>query len=79
MRDSTLSFWSEETLTFVKRINLKKKVRQLVIDKSCRFFATLTENGSVDVWKLTGHEAKPFWSLEFESVKQIEANNFTEN
>ena len=69
VRDSTLNFWSEETLTFVKRVALKKKVRQIIVDKSYRYFASLTEQGSVDVWKLTGHEAKLFWSLEFESVK----------
>ena len=78
-RDSVLTFWNEETLQFVKRVPLKNKIRHVIVDKSNRYFATLTEQGSVDVWKLTGHDAKLFWSLAFQGVRQIEVNTCTEN
>ena len=41
--------------------------------------AVLTEQGSVEVWKMKGFDAKYEWSLDFKSVSRIEANPTIEN
>lgn len=51
----------------------------VVFESSCRYLASLTVQGSVEVWKLKGLDAKYEWGLEFNSVTQIEANACVEN
>ena len=41
--------------------------------------AALTEDGSVEIWKLKGQDAKYQWGLNFNSVTDIEANSSVEN
>ena len=41
--------------------------------------ASLSEKGSVEVWRLKGMDARYDWSLNFKSVRKIEANAAIEN
>jgi hypothetical protein len=62
---------------------LNSPSKKVVFEKSNRYFAALTEAGSVEVWSVKGtgeaaHEAHQ-WDLNFKSVKDIQVNSSKEN
>lgn len=55
------------------------KIDKIIFEQSCRYMAGMTSEGKVEVWKLKTKDAKFHWSLNFDSVTQIESNPLKEN
>ena len=53
---------------------LNNDSKKIVYESSYRFLASLTVNGSVEVWKTKGSQEKHWWDLDFKSVSNIENN-----
>mmetsp|Transcript_10247 Transcript_10247/g.12790 ORF Transcript_10247/g.12790 Transcript_10247/m.12790 type:complete len:165 (+) Transcript_10247:226-720(+) len=75
-----VSFWSHESwqLAYQFRLN-RADTKRVVFESSSRYLAALAENGSVEVWRLKGMDARYDWGLQFKSASHIEANTAIEN
>jgi len=64
-----LSFWNKDNWQFEYAFKMNStNVQKVVFEQSCRYVAGLTDQGSVEVWKLKANDAKYHWSLNFKSV-----------
>jgi len=66
-----VSFWRQNTFEFVHQVTLNNAVSRVVFEKSHRFMAALTAEGSVEVWSMRGQHASHQWDLNFKSVSDI--------
>jgi len=78
-KGGVLSFWDQETFTFLYSFRLKEPSKKVVFETSMRYLASLSENGGVEVWKIKGMHEKHEWNLSFNSVKDIINNPSKEN
>jgi WD40 repeat protein len=58
---------------------LNKTSKKVVFESSYRYLASLSIDGSVEVWKIKGNEEKHWWDLNFKSVGDIQNNSTKEN
>jgi hypothetical protein len=77
--NGVLSFWNQETLEFLYSLKLNSTSKKVVFESSMRYLASLTVEGSVEVWKIKGAQEKYWWDLSFKSVKDIINNPGKEN
>jgi hypothetical protein len=74
-----ITFWNEDTLELVYTFRLNAPSKMVVFETSYRYLASLTENGSVEIWKVKGKSESYQWSLSFKSVVAILNNPTREN
>ena len=75
-----VSFWAQnDGWQFTYAFKLNDPAQKIVVERSSRYLASLTEGGSVEVWRLKGADAKFEWELQFKSVTDIVSNTTIEN
>ena len=77
--NGVLSFWNQDNLEFLYSFKLNSSSKKVVFESSMRYMASLTAEGSVEVWKIKGAQEKYWWDLSFRSVKDIINNPAKEN
>ena len=77
--NGVLSFWNQETIEFLYSFKLNSTSKKVVFESSMRYLASLTAEGSAEVWKIKGAQEKYWWDLSFRSVKDIINNPDKEN
>ena len=69
--EGNISFWNEESLTLSYSITLNKPSKKIVFEESFRYLASLSTNGSVEVWKVKGTHETHWWDLSYTSISDI--------
>ena len=77
--NGVLSFWNQETFEFLYSFKLNSTSKKVIFESSMRYLASLSIEGSVEVWKIKGPQEKYWWDLSFKSVRDIINNPGKEN
>ena len=77
--NGVLTFWNQDTLDFLYSFRLNSASKKIVFESSMRYLASLTAEGSVEVWKIKGAQERHWWDLNFKSVKDVISNSGKEN
>ena len=80
LKDGIVTFWEVDNyLRLAYVMNLGKNSQKIIFESSFRFLASLKTEGGVDIWKIKGSCEKPWWSLNFDSIKDLVNNDSKEN
>jgi hypothetical protein len=74
-----MSFFDQENFAFIHSFRLNKASKKVVFESSMRYLASLSPEGSVEVWKIKGEEERHQWDLQFKSVTDLVNNPSKEN
>ena len=58
-----VSFWSTVSWQLAYTFKLNNQPKKVVFESSCRYLASLSVDGHVEVWRIKGEEAKYKWGL----------------
>ena len=58
-----VSFWSSGSWQLAYTFKLNNLPKKVVFESSCRYLASLSINGQVEVWRIKGEQAKFKWEL----------------
>lgn len=74
-----VTFWDQETFILLYTFRLHSPSQKIVFESSFRYLASLTEAGSVELWKVKGKSEAYQWSLNFKSAASLINNPTREN
>lgn len=76
--DGVLAFWNQNTWSLSYTLMTQRQLTKVVFEASSRYFAGITDEGSVSVWGMKQGNPYEEWTLNFRSVSMLQASK-TEN